>query len=72
MMTKRKNLRDYLDRKLDEYGTNFTIHGLAKGIYGFRVEKTFWITMVAVGVLIGFVILQGNYHYQLLIIVIGR
>ena len=62
MLTNRKQLRDRLRVKLDEYGTYFTIHGLAKGIYGGRVEKMFWLTCVALGVLIGFVILQGIVH----------
>ena len=56
---RREGLRKYYLMKISSYGNGFTVHGLAKGIYGNSVERVFWLTLVSLAAIVGFIVLHA-------------
>ena len=53
------NRKMIIKKKIDEYVSSFTVHGLTKVFTGERIESAFWLIMLFGGILLSVVIVHG-------------
>ena len=62
---RKENTKREVSKKIEEYATSFTIHGLSKVYTGNKLEKCIWLTFVLVAVVVsGFIIKIFVTKYQ--------
>ena len=61
--------KKYLQKKIDEYVHNFSVHGLTKIFTGNKFEASFWFTILSFGILLALFIIHGRvskyYRYDI-------
>ena len=61
--------KEHLQKKIDEYAHNFSVHPLTKIITGNRFEASFWFTVLGFGILLASFIIRGRiskyYRYEI-------